>query len=109
MNSKISRFLHSQLRRTMLFVSSTLPVDPLDAMLPINPAINDLNLVSYPKSGSTWLAFMLGKVNLLMSGIDRWTTLRSPDRETGATTDALHIDRAPKLKGRHRGGYEPAR
>jgi hypothetical protein len=74
MNSRISKFLHLQLRRAMLFVSSTLPVDPLDAMLPVNPAISDLYLVSYPKSGSTWLAFMLGNVNLLMSGVDRRTT-----------------------------------
>jgi hypothetical protein len=74
MKRRLSTYFHSRLGQAIRFVTSAMPVDPAAATMPYNPAINDLYLVSYPKSGSTWLAFMLGNVNLLMSGVDRSAT-----------------------------------
>jgi hypothetical protein len=37
------------------------------ALLPINPASDDLYLVEFPKSGITWLCFLAANVNLLLS------------------------------------------
>ena len=38
--------------------------------LPFNPRHDDLYLVSYPKSGTTWLNFIIANVNILMSNMD---------------------------------------
>lgn len=57
----------------MRFVESA-DNDAFDATMPINPSSSDLYLVTYPKSGSAWFGFLLGNINLLMSGIDRRLT-----------------------------------
>lgn len=36
--------------------------------LPANPRADDLYLVEFPKSGVTWLSFLIGNANLLLSG-----------------------------------------
>lgn len=74
MKRRLSTYFQSRLGQAIRYVTTATTVDPATALMPHNPAIDDLYLVSYPKSGSTWLAFMLGNVNLLMSGIDRSTT-----------------------------------
>jgi len=38
--------------------------------VPLNPRHDDLYLVSYPKSGATWLDFIIANVNVLMSNSD---------------------------------------
>ncbi|WP_407166052.1 sulfotransferase domain-containing protein [Bradyrhizobium sp. ORS 111] len=42
--------------------------DRLAATMPMNPVGSDLYLVAFPKSGVTWLSFLLANVNLLLSG-----------------------------------------
>src|SRR5580704_2906195 len=37
-------------------------------ILPANPMHDDLYLVEFPKSGVTWLCFLMANVNLLLSG-----------------------------------------
>jgi Sulfotransferase domain len=70
----LKQAINSRLKKAIPFLA-TEPSDELHStMTPRQPSIDDLYLVSFPKSGSTWLAFMLGNVNLLMSGIDRRTT-----------------------------------
>jgi hypothetical protein len=38
---------------------------------PANPCHDDLYLVEFPKSGATWLCFLMANANLLLSGDDR--------------------------------------
>lgn len=40
-------------------------------LAPADRRVDDTFLVEFPKSGVTWLSFLLAKVNLQMSGIDR--------------------------------------
>ena len=42
--------------------------------LPENPLYDDLYLVCFPKSGSTWLTFLMANVHLKMSGLNRKVT-----------------------------------
>jgi len=59
--------------------------------MPIHPSIGDLFLVGYPKSGNIWFSFMLGNVNLLMSGIDRRMTFFGGDDVIPSLERGRHI------------------
>jgi Sulfotransferase domain len=78
MNPRFSGLVKSQLRRVIQFADAVRG-DAFDATMPINPAVTDFYLVGYPRSGNVWFGFMLGNVNLLMSGIDRRMTLFGGD------------------------------
>jgi len=43
-------------------------------LLPINPQHNDVYLVGYPKSGITWLSYLLGNINLIKSNLQQRMT-----------------------------------
>ena len=47
--------------------------------MPDNPLHDDLYIVSFPKSGTTWLNFLLTNVNLKMSGKDQQVTFFNHD------------------------------
>jgi Sulfotransferase domain len=53
------RLLHPATEREQNGLAFTMPVSPLNS---------DTYLVSFPKSGVTWLSFLLANVNLLLSG-----------------------------------------
>jgi hypothetical protein len=42
--------------------------DDYNLTMPTEPANTDLYLVAFPKSGITWLSYMMANINLLMSG-----------------------------------------
>lgn len=48
--------------------SPTLQPDIFGSTMPVEPLNTDLYLVAFPKSGVTWLSFMLANVNLIASG-----------------------------------------
>lgn len=47
---------------------------PFAKFLPENPLHDDLYIVSFPKSGTTWLNFLMANVHLKMSGADQHVT-----------------------------------
>jgi len=97
--SNPSGFLKSQLRRIIRFADSARG-DAFDATMPISPAVSDLFLVGYPRSGNVWFGFMLGNVNLLMSGIDRRMTFFGGEDVIPSLEVSPHI---PKISTRFPG------
>jgi hypothetical protein len=47
---------------------------PFAKFLPENPLHDDLYIVSFPKSGTTWLNFLMANVHLKMSGVGQQVT-----------------------------------
>jgi len=90
MNRRYSGFVKSQIRRFVRFVDSARG-DAFDATMPIGHSSSDLYLVGYPKSGNVWFGFMLGNINLLMSGIDRRMTFLGGDDVIPSLEIGRHI------------------
>lgn len=86
----LSGYMKSQVRRLVRFIDSA-RVDALDTRRPVNPVTGDLYIVGYPKSGNVWFTFMLGNVNLLMSGIDRRMTFFGGDDVISSVEVSRHI------------------
>lgn len=82
--------MKSRLRRVIQFVDSA-RADPGDTALPVNPLSSDVYFITYPKSGTAWFAFLLGNINLLMSGMDRRMTFFGGDDIIPSLEISRHI------------------
>ena len=58
-------------------LSKHLAYNPEREVVSVTPSHHDIYLVSFPKSGSTWLNFIIANINMLMSGQNRRVTFQN--------------------------------
>lgn len=70
MDNKLKKVINSEKINIKQFLKRRMYSD----LLPEIPLHDDLYLVSFPKSGITWLMYLMANINLKMSGIERRAT-----------------------------------
>ena len=73
------------------------------ALMPANPLNTDLYLVAFPKSGITWLSFMLANVNLALSG--RYDRQRATFFNINDLIPDIHVSRDLRMPRRELPGF----